>query len=130
MDNAKPISSPMSTTAQLSQFHGDSFHDPHMYRSVVGSLQNLTLTRPDVSFAVNKVCQFMHQPTVHHWSAVKCILRYLQQTASLGLLIRKASNTTLQAFSDSDWAGSPDDRRSTGGPCVFIGPNLISWSSR
>ncbi|GLT71533.1 hypothetical protein SLA2020_435440 [Shorea laevis] len=130
MDKAKPISSPMSTTAQLSQFHGDSFHDPHLYRSVVGSLQYLSLTRPDVSFAVNKVCQFMHKPTVHHWSAVKRILRYLQQTASLGLLIRKASSSCLQAYSDSDWAGCPDDRRSTGGLCVFLGSNLISWSSR
>jgi hypothetical protein len=73
-DNAKPISSPMLKTVQLSQFHGDSFHDPHMYRSVVGSLQYLSLTRPDVSFAVNKVCQFTHKPTIHHLSADVVIL--------------------------------------------------------
>jgi hypothetical protein len=130
MDNAKPISSPMPTTTKLSQFHGDSFYDPHLYNNVVGSLQYLSLTRPDVSFAVNKVCQFMHNPTVHHWSAVKRLLRYLQQIASLGLLIRKASTLTLQAFLNSDWAGCPDDRRSTGGLRVFLGSNLISWSSR
>jgi hypothetical protein len=129
MDKAKPVASPMSTIAQLSLFNGDSFSDMTLYRIVVGSLQYLSLTRPDISFAVNKVCQFMHKPTVHHWSAVKRILRYLQQTLSLGLLIRKDSSTNLQAFSDSDWVGCPDDRRSTGGLCVFLGSNLMGFDS-
>ena len=67
MTHAKPISSPMSFAHALSAFHGDSLPDPTEYRSTVGALQYLSLTRLDISFAVNKVCQFMHRPTNIHW---------------------------------------------------------------
>jgi len=72
----------------------------------------------------------MHKPTIPHGSAGKRMRRYLQQTINLGLLIRKNSSMDLQAFSDSNWAKCPDDRRSTGGLRVFLGSNLIYWSSR
>jgi hypothetical protein len=95
----------------------------------VGSLQYLSLTRPDVSFAVNKVCH-LHCPTVNHWTTVKRILRHLKHTLYHGLFIRRQSSTNLHAYSDADWASCPDDRRSTGGYCIYLGSNLISWSSR
>ena len=130
MHEAKPISSPMASSTSLSQFQGTPLSDPSSYRSTVGSLQYLSLTRPDIAFAVNKVCQFMTKPTDLHWSAVKRILRYLKHTSHHSLLLHKDSNFTIQAFSDADWASSPDDRRSTSGYCLFLGRNLISWSSR
>jgi histone deacetylase 1/2 len=79
---------------------------------------------------VNKVCQFLHAPTTKHWSAIKRILRYIQDTSKIGITFVKSSSTLLSAFSDADWAGSIDDRRSTGGFAVFIGSNLVSWSAR
>jgi histone deacetylase 1/2 len=79
---------------------------------------------------VNKVCQFLHAPTTEHWSAVKRILRYIQDTSKIGITFVKSSSTLLSAFSDADWAGSIDDRRSTGGFAIFVGPNLVSWSAR
>lgn len=103
---------------------------PTIYRRLVGALQYLTLTRPDISFAVNKVCQFLHAPTSLHWSAVKRILRYIYGTVSLGLRIRPSRSMLVRAFSNADWAGCVDDRRSTGGFVVFLRNNSISWTAR
>lgn len=129
-DGAKPISTPLAANTQLSQFDGPTYDNPTQYRSIVGSLQYLSFTRPDIAVAVNKVCQFMHKPCISHWVAVKRILRYLKHTINHGLVLTTPSSLSLQAYSDSDWAGCPDDRRSTSGYCVFFGGNLISWSSR
>jgi hypothetical protein len=130
MHEAKPITSPMASLFVLSAFSRDPVDDPSLYRSTVGSLQYLSLTRPDLSFVVNRVCQFMHRPLKPHWQAVKRILRYLQYTLSHGILLHRSSSNVLQAYSDADWAGCPDDRHSTGAYCVFLGSNLVSWSSR
>jgi histone deacetylase 1/2 len=104
--------------------------DATYYRSKVGALQYLTLTRPDLAFAVNKVCQFLHNPTTVHWTTVKRILRYIKGTIDIGLKIIKSVSLVMSAFSDADWAGSIDDRRSTGGFAIFLGPNLLSLSAR
>jgi len=93
----------------------------------VGALQYLTLTRPYLSFLVNKVCQFLHSPTTVHWEAVKHILRNVQGTIGLGLKIRKSNSMLVSAFSEVDWAYCPDDRWSIGGFAVFLGYNLVSW---
>ena len=104
--------------------------DATNYRSVVGALQYLTLTRPDISYSVNKVCQYLHAPRTTHWTAVKRILRYLKFSEGLGLQITKSPSLLVTAYSDADWVGCADDRRSTGGFAVFLGTNLISWSAR
>jgi histone deacetylase 1/2 len=132
MDKSKPVDTPLSITEKLSITEGEALgvEDSTRYRSLVGALQYLTLTRPDISFAVNKVCQFLHAPTSTHWSAVKRILRYVKGSLSMGLKIRKSNSMLISAFSDADWAGCVDDRRLTGGFAVFLGPNLISWSAR
>jgi len=110
MLESKPITSPMSTSHTLLAFVGDPMDDPTLFHSTVGSLQYLSLTRLDLAFAVNRVCQFMHRPTKVHWQAVKRILRYLKHTVTHGLLLTRTNSSQLQAFSDADWAGCPDDR--------------------
>jgi histone deacetylase 1/2 len=104
MWNCKPMDTPISATEKLSLTEGDKLgdEDSTKYRSVVGALQYLTLTRPDLSFAVNKVCQFLHAPTTVHWSAVKRILRYVKGTLGMGLKLRSSSSTLVSAFSDAD----------------------------
>ncbi|XP_071681765.1 uncharacterized protein [Lolium perenne] len=132
LKGCKTLSTPLSASEKLSVTEGELLgpKDSTRYRSIVGALQYLTLTRPDIAFSVNKVCQFLHAPTTVHWTAVKRILRYVSGTVSLGLTFRRSSSTLVSAFSDADWAGCVDDRRSTGGFVVFLGPNLISWSAR
>ena len=132
MLKCKTSPTPMSSTDKLSAADGTllSPEDATEYRSIVGGLQYLTITRPDLSFAVNRVCQYLHAPTDVHWSAVKRILRYVRLTVSFGLHLRPSCSGVLSAFSDVDWAGCPDDRRSTGGHVVFLGPNMIAWSAR
>ncbi|XP_039122049.1 uncharacterized mitochondrial protein AtMg00810-like [Dioscorea cayenensis subsp. rotundata] len=105
MTNCKAASTPMSSTDKLSKTQGSPLSETAilMYRSTVGALQYLTLTSPDISYAA---------------------------TFSHGLFIRKSSSRLLSAFYDANWAGCPDNRRSTSGFVVYLGPNLISWSSR
>jgi histone deacetylase 1/2 len=132
MHTCKAVDTPMSSTEKLSSQKGTTLgqEDATKYRSIVGALQYLAMTRPDISFAVNKVCQYLHAPTTDHWTAVKRILRYVKGSSNLGLKIQKSSSALVSAFSDADWAGDCDDRRSTGGFAVFFGANLISWSAR
>ena len=132
MKNCKSAPTPLSASERLSCEDGTllSLEDSTRYRSIVGALQYLTLTHPDLAFSVNKVCQFLHSPTTAHWSAVKRILRYIKGSINVGLTISKTVTNLVNTFSDANWAGSIDDRRSIGGFAVYFGPNLISWSAR
>ena len=107
-----------------------TFDDPTLYRQVVGALQYLALTRPDIAMAVNKTAQFMHSPSVHHWQAVKRILRYLRGTIDHGIVLKQSNFASIIAFSDADWGGDKIDRKSTSAYVVFHGANPISWSSK
>ncbi|XP_042958218.1 uncharacterized mitochondrial protein AtMg00810-like [Carya illinoinensis] len=126
MLHAKPMTSPMAVSLKLSKFDTPDFEDVTLYCSIVGGLQYFSITRPNISYSINKVCQFMHSPKASHWSAVKRILRYLKATINNGLFFASNSSLTLQAYSDADWEGCPDDRRSIGGFCIYLGKHLIS----
>uniref|UniRef100_A0A2N9FHR1 Reverse transcriptase Ty1/copia-type domain-containing protein n=1 Tax=Fagus sylvatica TaxID=28930 RepID=A0A2N9FHR1_FAGSY len=103
MSEAKPITTPMASTTSLSAFEGELFPDLTLYRSIVGALQYLSLTRPDIAFMVNKT---------------HCTLVF----KFIATLLRR-----FKPFSDADWAGSRDDRRCTSSYCIFLGKNLIPW---
>jgi hypothetical protein len=128
IEKCKSISTPMSATEKLFRDQGIPLmeNEQFKYRSIVGGLQYLTMTRPDLSFSVNKVCQYIQTPTDAHWAAVKRILRYVKGTLDLGLKIQKSPTMLLSGFSNVDWTGCLDDRRSISGFAVFIGMNLIS----
>jgi histone deacetylase 1/2 len=132
LKGCKSLPTPLSSSDKLSLTEGELLgpEDGTRYMSIVGALQYLTLTRPDITFSINKVCQFLHAPTTVHWTTVKRILRYVSGTISLGLTFRRSSSALVSAFSDADWAGCVDDRKSAGGFAVFFGSNLISWSAR
>jgi hypothetical protein len=96
----------------------------------VGALQYLSFSRPDIAYAVQQVCLYMHDPREPHLNAVKRILRYLRGTIDYGLQLHRSSPTSLAADTDADWASCPNTRNSTSGYGVFLGDNLVSWSSK
>ncbi|WKA01935.1 hypothetical protein VitviT2T_020184 [Vitis vinifera] len=128
MSDYKPCHTPMSTNLPLSKLSGDPLSNAEQYHQVVGSLQYITLTILDISFSVNN--QFMHQPTQEHWTVVKRLLRYLKAIVGFGLFFSKHSILDLQCFTNSDWGGCPDESRSTNGYAIYLGKNLISWTSK
>jgi hypothetical protein len=96
-----------------------------------GHLQEMVhMSQPHISFAVSKVSQFMHEPRDVHWISVKRILQYLKSAIDSGLIIKECSSLQIFAYSDVDWARCPDNKKSTSGYCIFLGTNLISWSSK
>ncbi|GKF12060.1 ribonuclease H-like domain-containing protein, partial [Tanacetum coccineum] len=128
MLTCNPCRTPVDTDSKL-VVAGDSVSDPTLYRRLAGALQYLTFTRPDISYAVQQVCLFMHDPREPHFSALKRILRYVCGTLTSGLQLYSSTTSSLVAYSDADWAGYPTTRRSTFGYCVFRGNNLLFWSS-
>lgn len=127
--HSKPLSTLAISGQKLSMHDGDPLSDATEYRQVVGALQYITISRPDLTYAMNQVCQYMHQPTTAHWNAVKRILRFLKGSVNHGLLYKPGS-THIHAYCDADYAGNPDDRHSTGGYVIYLGSNPISWSAK
>lgn len=106
------------------------FSEPTYFRSLAGKLQYLTITRPDIQYAVNLVCQRMHAPTGSDFALLKRILRYLKGTVQYGLHIKKRTNMSLSVYCDSEWGGCKETKRSTTGFCTILGSNLVSWSAK
>lgn len=130
MTDCNPCLTPCDTKSKISADGSPQMSDPTLYRSLTGALQYLTFTRPDIAYAVQKICLFMHDPRESHFNALKQILRYLKGTLSQGLWMFRSASSELVAYSDADWAGYPTTRRSTSGYCISLSPNLLSWSSK
>jgi len=126
----KTVDTPIEVNARYFSSDGLPLIDPTLYRTIVGSLVYLTITRPDIAYAVYVVSQFVASPTTVHWAAVLRILRYLRDTVFQSLLLSSTSSLELHAYSDADHGSDPTDRKSVTGFCIFLGNSLISWKSK
>ena len=130
MQDCKPTTTPMEPGLKLSAQSSSPLVDETLFRQLVGSLIYLTATRPDISFAVSYISRFMSAPKADHWIAAKRVLRYVRGTLDYGLLYTRSSDPTLSGYTDSDWAGSVDDRKSTAGYVFSLGSGAITWASK
>ncbi|KAG6408054.1 hypothetical protein SASPL_131056 [Salvia splendens] len=120
----------MDSSKQLQQDEGDLLADPTIYRRLIRRLVYLCITQPDITFAVNKLSQFLSKPHTGHMIAAEKVLRYLKGTIGHGLHYSANSDLLINIFSDADWAACPDTRRSISGFCLLLGTSLISWRSK
>ncbi|XP_026460030.1 uncharacterized protein LOC113360781 [Papaver somniferum] len=130
LTDSNTVDTPLELNVKLNSYEGKALSNPTLYRQLVGSLNYLIITRPDISHAVHIVSQFMSYPRSTHYAAVLRILRYIKGTLYQGLHFSSNSDLRLHVYSGSDWAGDVTDRRSTTGYCLFLGNSLISWFSK
>lgn len=104
--------------------------DESLYRSLIGCLLYLTATRPDLMYATSLLSRFMTNPSENHFRAAKRVLRYIKGDPGLGVWFRKSESFQLVGYSDSDWAGSIDDMKSTSGYVFFLNSGAVCWLSK
>nr|GEW62243.1 ribonuclease H-like domain-containing protein [Tanacetum cinerariifolium] len=125
IQHCNPYKTLVDTESKLS-----SDGDPTLYRSLAGALQYMKFIRSDISYDVQQICLYMHDPRDPYFFALKRILCYIRGTINHGLQLHVSSTSQLTAYTDADWAGCPVTRRSTSGYCMFLGDNLLSWSDK
>jgi hypothetical protein len=130
MMDCKSMDAPMNADIRKVKVPDFDTVDPSLYRQLIGSLMYLVNTRPDICFVVNTLSQFQVEPRQEHWIVAKHVLRYIHGTINYGLRYTTSSDIQLHGFTDSDWARSAEDRKSTSGMCFILGSAMISWGSR
>ncbi|KAD4385217.1 hypothetical protein E3N88_25385 [Mikania micrantha] len=130
MIDCKPVSTPMIANLKLHMEEGVELADKERYQRMVGKLIYLSHTRPDIAYEVGVVSQFMHQPQVSHMEGVSRIIRYLKGTVGHGVIFKSNGHLGIQSYTDADWAGDKENRRSTSGYLTLVGGNLVTWRSK
>lgn len=130
MENISSYPTPTVARKQFTVVGVEVLQNPTLFRKLIGTLQYVTNSRPDISYYVNKLSRFLSAPTLQHWKAPKRILRYLNGTMNFGLHLIVSSNLNLTGYCDVDWAVSHEDMKSVTCYCVFLGSYLTSWASK
>ncbi|XP_057529764.1 uncharacterized mitochondrial protein AtMg00810-like [Amaranthus tricolor] len=130
LDLSKRATTPLPTSFKLHSDVGDPYFDPAFYRSLVGKLNFLTHSRPDLTFVVQTLSQSMQDPKVPHMQALHHTLRYIAGSIGQGILLKAGERISLIGYSDSDWATCPTTRRSITGYLVLFGGSPVSWKRK
>lgn len=130
MLDCKPSAFPMEKNQKLAVDSGPTYSDPPRYRRLIGCLIYLTITRPEITYSVHILSQFMQSPQQAHWDATMRVLQYLKSTPGQGILLRKENDLQLMAYCNSDWASCPLTRKSTSGYLMKLGSTPISWKTK
>jgi len=128
--SARPLRLPLGTHVKLTPQSGALLSQGDKYRRLIGKSIYLTMIRPDISFTVLLLSQFMQAPTIEHMKAALDVVRYLKSFLGQGILLANNSAAQLTAFCDLDWASCPTIRKSTTGYCILLGQSPISWKTK
>lgn len=124
VQNLKATDTPMLANVELVSKE-PPINNPLEYRRIVGSIQYITLTRPDVQLAVNRLSQFMSTPRQVHWTTMMRVLRYLSGTQTYGVVIQQEQDFRVTTYCDANWGGDTLDRKSRTGLLIYVGGNLV-----
>ena len=130
LESASFVRTPMSPTVKLTVDLLGKSVDSSLYRSMIGSLLYLTASRPDISYSVGVCARYQTNPKESHMIALKRIIKHVKTTVDFGVWYSKDINDVLAGYSDTDWVGNANDRKSTSGGCFYVGNNLVSWMSK
>jgi hypothetical protein len=130
LDGKSRARTPMSTNVKISSDFAGKPVDPSLYRSMIGSLLYLTASQPDIAFSVGVCAHSQENPKESHLIPVKRIIRYVNDTFLYGIWYSRETNLVVAEYSDADWVGNADDRKSTSGGCFYMGNNLVAWMSK
>eukprot|EP00253_Pinus_taeda_P010976 PITA_10976 len=130
MTECNPLTTPMEKNLKLTSIEGKEFEDTTKYRQLVGSLNYLTTTRPDISFAIGILSRFMQKPCEGHWLAAKRVLRSLKGTQEFGIKYTQVDDFNLIGYSDLDFDGDKETGVSTSGYAMSLGSGAVSWRTR
>ena len=130
MMDSNPSNSLVKQKIKLSALKNSERICTTVYRSILEKLCYLTHKRPDLMFSVGLLSRFMENPSVKHLKTAKRVIRYVKGILNYGLKYKRSKVFELNGYSDSDYAGDHIDRKSTSGLVLFLGENLITWSSK
>ena len=130
LKSASSVRTPMSLNVKLTVDLLGKSVDPSPYRSMIGSLLYLAASRPNISYSVGVCARYQANPKETHMTALKRIIKYVKTTTKFGVWYNKDISDVLARYSNVDWAGNANDRKSTSGNCFYVGNNLVSWMSK
>ena len=126
LESASFVRTPMSPNVKLTVDLLGKSVDSSLYRSMIGSLLYLTVSRPDISYSVAVCARYQANPKESHMTSLKRIIKYVKTTADFSVWYSKDTKDVLVGYSNVDWVGNVDDRKSTSGGCFYVGNNLVS----
>lgn len=130
MEEALVSAFPLPRGLRLSLEEGELLEDAEVYRRIIGKLLYLNMTRPDISYAVQQLSQFLHAPRQPHYKAALHVLRYLKGSLNYGLFYSSNTDFNVTGYSDADWGTCMFTGRSLTGWCIFVGNSLVSWKTK
>lgn len=130
MVGCKPANTPLPTGISLTDMNNELYTNISEYRRLIGRLLYMNITRPDLTYVVQQLSQYVKSPTSAHWDATMHLVRYLKGTITTRMHLPSTSNFRLYTYCDASWASCSQTKKSVTGYYIFLGNSLVSWKTK